>query len=160
MAEGEFAYQHIKVLLTGGGSGGHVYPLLAVAERLRSIAAAENINLDLDYLGPKDEWVKVLAPAHVKIGNVISGKFRRYFSIDNIIDLPKFFLGLVEALIKVYIIMPDVIFSKGGTGALPVVCAGWFYKIPIIIHESDAAPGLTNSASSRFASRIAVSFLK
>lgn len=160
MAKGGYAYEHIKVLFTGGGSGGHVYPLFAVAERLRSIATAENINLDLNYLGPKDEWVKVLAPAHVTVGTIVSGKLRRYFSVDNIIDIPKFLIGIIEALFKIYFIMPDVIFSKGGTGALPVVLVGWFYKIPIIIHESDAAPGLTNSLSSRFASRIAVSFPK
>ncbi|OGZ54665.1 MAG: hypothetical protein A3B25_03555 [Candidatus Ryanbacteria bacterium RIFCSPLOWO2_01_FULL_48_26] len=160
MAEGKYAYQHIKVLLTGGGSGGHVYPLLAVAERLRSIAAAEKIDLDLSYLGPKDEWVASLAAMHVQLGTIISGKLRRYFSLENIIDMPKFLIGLFEALFKIYFMMPDVIFSKGGTGALSVVLAGWFYKIPIIIHESDAVPGLTNSISSRFASRIAISFPK
>ncbi|MEK7507483.1 MAG: UDP-N-acetylglucosamine--N-acetylmuramyl-(pentapeptide) pyrophosphoryl-undecaprenol N-acetylglucosamine transferase [Patescibacteria group bacterium] len=160
MPENVHPYQHIKALLTGGGSGGHVYPLLAVAERLRGIAAAENIDLDLNYLGPKDEWISSLAVAHVGLGTIVSGKFRRYFSIENIFDIPKFFIGLFEALFKIYFIMPDVIFSKGGTGALSVVLAGWFYKIPIIIHESDAIPGLTNSISSRFASRIAVSFPK
>ncbi len=160
MPDTEYAYKHIKVLLTGGGSGGHTYPLLAVAEELRKIAKAEEINLDLNYLGPRDAWAKTLAPAHVVLGTVASGKFRRYFSLENILDIPKFLIGIIESLFKVYFIMPDVIFSKGGTGALPVVLAGWFYKIPIIIHESDAAPGLTNSLSSRFASRIAVSFPK
>ncbi len=160
MPENAYPYQHIKVLLTGGGSGGHVYPLVAVAERLRQIAAIQNIDLDLNYLGPKDEWIAPLAGAHVQLGSIVSGKFRRYFSMENIADIPKFFIGIFEALFKMYFIMPDVIFSKGGTGALPVVLAGWFYKIPIVIHESDAAPGLTNSISSRFASRIAVSFPK
>ena len=155
-----YGFESIRVLLAGGGSGGHTYPLLAVAERLRKIAAEERVNLGLDYLGPKDVWAKALLPAHVNLKTIVSSKFRRYFSIENLLDIPKFFIGLLEAFFKVYFIMPDVIFSKGGTGALPVVIAGWFYKIPIIIHESDAAPGLTNSISSRFASRIAVSFPK
>src|SRR5262249_22257547 len=67
-------------------------------------------------------------------------------------------IGILQAFFKLYFIMPDVIFSKGGTGALPVVLAGWFYRIPVVIHESDARPGLTNLASARFARKIFVSF--
>ena len=73
-------------------------------------------------------------------------------------DIPKFFIGFFQALAKLYVIMPDVIFSKGGTGAFPVVLAGWFYRIPVVIHDSDAKPGLTNLASSFFAKRIFISF--
>ncbi len=151
---------NIKILLTGGGSGGHVYPFLAVAEALQKIAAEKGATASLSYLGPKDEYAEALKPAGIKVRGIVSAKFRRYGSIQNLLDVPKFAIGLVEALIKIFFMMPDAIFSKGGTGALPVILAGWFYRIPIIIHESDATPGLTNKISARFAARIAVSFEK
>lgn len=148
----------IKILFTGGGSGGHVYPLLAVAEELQGLANERKINLEFCYLGPKDEYSEILTANGFQVKNIVSGKLRRYFSLLNLLDIPKFFIGLVGAFWKVFWLMPEAIFSKGGTGALPVVLAGWFYRIPIIIHESDATPGLTNLISSRFATRIAVSF--
>lgn len=147
-----------RIVLTGGGSGGHVYPLLAVTEQLERIAIAERLNLEIFYLGPDDPYVEIMRKAGVKIKMIHAGKLRRYLSASNIIDIPKFFFGIIESLWILYVLMPDVIFSKGGTGALPVIFAGWFYQIKIMIHESDAVPGLTNAISSRFASRIAVSF--
>ncbi|MDP2598455.1 MAG: UDP-N-acetylglucosamine--N-acetylmuramyl-(pentapeptide) pyrophosphoryl-undecaprenol N-acetylglucosamine transferase [Candidatus Liptonbacteria bacterium] len=147
-----------RVLFTGGGSGGHVYPLLAVAEELKRVALQDKIDLELQYLGQKDAYTKDFEEAGFRVGTFSVGKMRRYFSFENILDIPKFFIGLIVVFFKVFWLMPDVIFSKGGTGALPVVIAGKFYMIPVIIHESDAAPGLTNLLSARFASRIAVSF--
>ncbi len=147
-----------RVLLTGGGSGGHIYPLLAVAQEIKKFAAENQFALDLRYFGPSDAYAELVTSAGLKTVNIASGKLRRYFSILNIVDVPKFFLGLCQALWKVFWFMPDAVFSKGGTGALPVVLAAWFYRIPVLIHESDAAPGLTNLVSARFARRIAVSF--
>lgn len=147
-----------RVLFTGGGSGGHVYPLLAVAEELKQQALGEKIDLELHYLGPRDEYAEILWFAGFKVSSLVAGKVRRYASFQNILDVPKFFIGLIEAFFKVYWLMPDVIFSKGGTGSLSVVLAGKFYMIPIIIHESDASPGINNLLAARFASRIAVSF--
>ncbi len=148
----------VIVLCTGGGSGGHVYPLLAVGEELRRLALEQHLTLDLEYFGPRDEYAEILRTAGFGIKGLSSAKLRRYFTLENFFDIPKFFIGLIDALFKVYMLMPDVIFSKGGTGALPVVIAGWFYGIPIMIHESDAVPGLTNLLSARFATRIATSF--
>src|SRR3989344_7986906 len=148
----------IKILLTGGGSGGHVYPLLAVAEELKKLAVDEKLVLEFDYLGPHDAYAALLEKENINVKTIFTGKLRRYLSIQNIFDIPKFFLGLLQALFAVWWIMPDVIFSKGGTGALPVVIAGWFYMVPVIIHESDAKPGLTNLLSSWFSKRVAVSF--
>ena len=148
----------VRILFTGGGSGGHVYPLLAVGEVLKKIAVANGIILALYYMGPRDEYSEIISASGFQIKTVVSGKLRRYFSLDNLIDLPKFFIGFFDALFKLFVLMPDVIFSKGGTGALPVVLAGWFYRIPVIIHESDAIPGLTNLVSAWFAKRVAVSF--
>ncbi len=147
-----------RVLFTGGGSGGHVYPLLAVAEELKRQALEEKIDLELHYLGPRDEYAEMLWTAGFYVSPLIAGKVRRYASFQNLLDAPKFVIGLIEAFFKVFWLMPDVIFSKGGTGSLSVVLAGKFYMIPIIIHESDASPGLNNLLAARFASRIAVSF--
>ncbi len=153
------ADQTFRVVLAGGGSGGHTYPLFAVAEALNDRAARMQFNLNLTYLGPKDATVaELFKKAGVTVSFVASGKIRRYLSLQNIADIPKFFIGFFQALAKLYVIMPDVIFSKGGTGAFPVVLAGWFYRIPIVIHDSDAKPGLTNIASSFFAKRIFISF--
>lgn len=148
----------MRILLTGGGSGGHAYPLLAVADALRKSAIQENVQLELRYLGPLDEWSAVLKDAGVEMSSLISGKIRRYFSLLNLLDIPKFFIGIIQSFFKVFWHMPDAIFSKGGSGAFLVVFAGWFYRIPVLIHESDAAPGLANLVSAPFATRIAVSF--
>jgi UDP-N-acetylglucosamine--N-acetylmuramyl-(pentapeptide) pyrophosphoryl-undecaprenol N-acetylglucosamine transferase len=152
------ADQTFRVVLTGGGSGGHTYPLLAVAEALRERALKMQFQLDLAYLGPNDTYAALFKNAGIAVNFVAAGKIRRYLSIQNIMDIPKFFIGFFQALAKLYVIMPDVIFSKGGTGAFPVVLAGWLYRIPVVIHDSDAKPGLTNVASSFFAKRIFVSF--
>lgn len=152
--------EEIRILLTGGGTGGHVYPLLAVAEQLRLFAQERDMFLALHYYGPKDRYQPLLLQAGIKVTPIVSGKLRRYVSFANVLDVPKFFFGLVQAFYKMFFLMPDVIFTKGGPGALPVVLAGWFYRIPIVVHESDAFPGLTNSISSRFAAKIFVSFEK
>jgi UDP-N-acetylglucosamine--N-acetylmuramyl-(pentapeptide) pyrophosphoryl-undecaprenol N-acetylglucosamine transferase len=149
---------NFRVVLTGGGSGGHIYPLIAVADALAKKAGELNFNEELIYIGPHDSYAPLFEARGIRIETITAGKLRRYASLDNFLDAPKFFIGFVQALWKLYRIMPDVIFSKGGTGALPVVVAGWFYRIPIAIHESDAIPGLTNSVSVRFARKVFLSF--
>jgi UDP-N-acetylglucosamine--N-acetylmuramyl-(pentapeptide) pyrophosphoryl-undecaprenol N-acetylglucosamine transferase len=148
----------IKILFTGGGSGGHVYPLIAVYEELILKTKELNIEAEYFYMGPNDKWAEDIKKRGIKTFYILSGKLRRYFSLLNFLDFFKIFLSIFEALFKVFFIMPDVVFSKGGVGALPVIFAAWFYRIPIIIHESDAKPGLTNLTSSLFAKKIAISF--
>ncbi|RJQ29992.1 UDP-N-acetylglucosamine--N-acetylmuramyl-(pentapeptide) pyrophosphoryl-undecaprenol N-acetylglucosamine transferase [Candidatus Parcubacteria bacterium] len=148
----------VRILFTGGGSGGHTYPLLAVLQEMKRIAIERHLVAEFHYLGPIDDFSIVLQNEGVEIHSLVAGKLRRYASILNVIDIPKFFIGAIQALAKLFTLMPDVVFSKGGTGALPVVISSWFYRIPVIIHESDAAPGLTNLLSGKFSSRIAVSF--
>ncbi len=147
-----------RVVFTGGGSGGHIYPLIAVAEALQRRLAELTAPAEFHYLGPKDAYSALIAQKGVIMHPIASGKLRRYASADNFLDAPKFVIGFLQALWKLYLIMPDAVFSKGGTGALPVVAAAWFYRIPVAIHDSDAQPGLTNRASARFASRVFLAF--
>ena len=146
----------IRILFTGGGTGGHIYPILAVAEELQ-IRSSKN-NLDLRYFGSAGNYQYILATNGILVSNIISVKFRRYFDLRNFLDILIFPISLIQAFWKVFWFMPGVLFSKGGPGALPVVLACKFYRIPIIIHESDSIPGFSNQISARFADRIAVSF--
>jgi UDP-N-acetylglucosamine--N-acetylmuramyl-(pentapeptide) pyrophosphoryl-undecaprenol N-acetylglucosamine transferase len=150
--------EKFRVVLTGGGSGGHIYPLLAVAEALQARLDQLGAQGEFIYLGPRDAYSAILSQRGISTQPIASGKLRRYFSVENFLDAPKFLIGFLQALFRLYFIMPDVVFSKGGTGALPVVVAAWFYRIPIAIHDSDAQPGLTNVTSGRFAARVFLSF--
>lgn len=143
------------ILLTGGGTGGHIYPLLAVGEYLQKTAGK---SVEIVYLGPKHFLNREFEKLGIRVETIASAKLRRYFSLANFLDIPKFFISIVQAFIKLYQIMPDAVFSKGGPGAFPVILAAKFYMIPIIIHESDAIPGVTNRISAVFAKRIAISF--
>jgi UDP-N-acetylglucosamine--N-acetylmuramyl-(pentapeptide) pyrophosphoryl-undecaprenol N-acetylglucosamine transferase len=146
------------IVFTGGGSGGHIYPLIAVAEALKKQLVALNAPYEYFYMGGTDEYTQTLVDHGMTMSPIVTGKLRRYFSLQNIIDIPKFFIGFLQALVKLYFIMPDIVFSKGGPGALPVVLAAWFYRIPVTFHESDAKPGLNNLLSAYFARKIFLSF--
>lgn len=152
--------EKFRVVFTGGGSGGHIYPIIAVTEALQRRLRELNAPAEFVYLGPKDEYSALLAGHGITIHPIAAGKLRRYMSAQNFLDAPKFLIGFLQALWKLYFIMPDVVFSKGGTGALPVVVAAWFYRIPIAIHDSDAQPGLTNISSGRFATKVFLSFAR
>lgn len=150
--------EKFRIVFTGGGSGGHIYPIIAVAEAMEQRLAALQAPSEFIYLGPNDAYSALLADHDITVQPIAAGKLRRYASAENFLDAPKFLIGFIQALAKLYFIMPDVVFSKGGTGALPVVAAAWFYRIPVAIHDSDAQPGLTNVASGRFASRVFLTF--
>ncbi len=146
------------IVFAGGGSGGHIYPLIAVAEALKKQLMALNAPYQYFYMGGTDAYTQMLIDHGMTMSPIITGKFRRYFSLQNVIDIPKFFIGFLQALFNLFFIMPDIVFSKGGPGALPVVLAAWFYRIPVTIHESDAQPGLNNLLSAYFSKKIFLSF--
>lgn len=146
-----------RIALTGGGTGGHIYPLLAVADAVRA-AQPDAASCELHYFGPASSFDSEFRTRGIALHPISSSKLRRYISIQNILDIPKFFWSFFQAFAKLYAVMPDVLFSKGGPGALPVVFAAWFYRIPVLVHDSDSVPGLTTRLSAKFAKRIAISF--
>lgn len=137
------------IVFAGGGSGGHVYPMLAVIDALRAHMDELKLRYRLIRMGPSDGYGSLFEQHGVILSPVAGGNSHNY---------AKFLVGFVQSLFRLFFLMPDAIFSKGGTGALPVVAAGWFYRIPVVIHDSDAVPGRTNRASARFAKKIFVSF--
>ncbi|MEY4731918.1 MAG: hypothetical protein RL681_864 [Candidatus Parcubacteria bacterium] len=155
MANSEY---DIRIVLTGGGSGGHIYPLLAVLQEIREQLKERSASAEFVYLGPKDSYSAVLQSADVKFRAIAGPKLRRYASFQNLLDIPKFFIALFQAWWLLLLLMPDAVFSKGGPGALPVVILAWFYRIPVVVHESDIMPGLTNLLSRPFAARVCVAF--
>ncbi|MBI2514573.1 UDP-N-acetylglucosamine--N-acetylmuramyl-(pentapeptide) pyrophosphoryl-undecaprenol N-acetylglucosamine transferase [Candidatus Wolfebacteria bacterium] len=148
----------MRILLTGGGTGGHIYPLLAVAEELEIIAREKGIDLEVRYLGAPAEFAHLLEEKNIPVARILGSKWRRYFDLRNFIDIPKFFVSFLQALCKVLFFMPDVLFSKGGPGSLPVVWAARFYRIPVLLHDSDSIPGLSNQIAGQYSQRIAISF--
>jgi UDP-N-acetylglucosamine--N-acetylmuramyl-(pentapeptide) pyrophosphoryl-undecaprenol N-acetylglucosamine transferase len=149
-----------KIVFTGGGTGGHIFPIIAVAEEMRK----RDPNLDLSYIGPSDFTSETfLKKAKVKTYYIYSGKIRRYFSIGsffaNLFDVCfKIPFGIFEAFVIMFFTAPDLVFSKGGFGSIPVVIAAFILRIPVFMHESDVAPGLANKVGSRLSEKVFVSF--
>lgn len=145
----------MRIVLTGGGTGGHIMPLISVARKIKE----KRPDSEFIFIGPKGDMEKKMMDAeNIPTKGVLAGKARRYFSFRYIADILKVPAGVIQALWHLLFIMPDAIFSKGGYASLPVVIAGWIYRIPIMIHESDSNPGLANSVLSKFSERVAVSY--
>ena len=151
----------MRILFTGGGSGGHLFPIIAVARELKKIAEEEKIlDLELFYMATDDYGGDILREMGVVVITIRGGKIRRYFSPANISDFFATAIGIFQALWNMYLIYPDVVFSKGGHSAFPATVAAWILRIPTIIHESDAVPGKANRFAARFARRIAIAFAR
>ena len=149
----------MKILLTGGGTGGHFYPLIAIAEELNRIADSERIiNFKLYYMSDKPYDRELLDQQFIHFIPITAGKLRVYFSFQNFIDIFKTGFGVFGAIFKVFKLYPDVVVSKGGYPAFPVLLASRLLRIPVIIHESDTVPGRVNKWSGKFARKVAVSY--
>ena len=144
----------IRILLVGGGSGGHFYPLMSIAEKLRT----HPLQPDLFYMGPDVYDTDALTAAHISFIYCPAGKRRKYASFLNFLDIFKTIWGTCIALIELYKLYPDVIVSKGSYTSVPVILAGAFLNIPIVVHESDTRLGSANKLASYFARHVAVSF--
>lgn len=153
----------MKILFTGGGTGGHIYPIVAIIRELRKKYGA---SIQLSYMGPKDNFCTVvLAREHIKARHIISGKIRRYMdpfsllqnAIDAVIKVP---LGVLQSFFYLFFASPDMVFSKGGYGSFPVVVSARLLGIPVFLQESDMIPGMAIKKTSKYATGIFVSFPK
>ena len=143
-----------KIVLTGGGTLGHVTPHLAIIPRLREAG------YEIHYIGTENgmEAPKMRAVEGVTYHAVKSGKLRRYHSWQNFTDPFRVIAGAFQSARLMGKIKPDVVFSKGGFVAVPVVFGAWLHRIPVLCHESDLTPGLANKLCKPFASRFATTF--
>ncbi len=149
----------MKIVFTGGGTGGHFYPIIAVASEINAIAQEKKLfELKLFYIGPDPYDARALYENGIVFKHSSAGKLRRYFSILNFFDLFKTALGSIRSIWQLYRLYPDVVFSKGGYTSFPTVMAARILRIPVVIHESDASPGRVNSWAGKFARKIAVSY--
>ena len=149
----------MKILFTGGGTGGHFYPIIAITEALREQARVRKIiNPQLYYMAPDKYNPRALFDNELEYVPVPAGKVRRYFSILNFFDFFKTLWGCFAALIKMFTIMPDVVFGKGGYASFPALVAARILRIPVMIHESDSKPGRVNTWAAKFARKIALSY--
>lgn len=149
----------MRIVLAGGGTGGHFYPIIAVAEAINDIGEERKlVDLELIYLADKPYDARLLFENHITYKKVQAGKRRTYRSILNTIDLFKTAFGLLKATWLLYRLYPDVVFCKGGYPAFPVVFAAKLLRIPVVLHETDSAPGRVNQYAGKFARYIAISW--
>lgn len=142
-----------KIVLTGGGTAGHVTPNIAL------ISALKDANYEIEYIGSYDGIEKTLIEKEgITYHGISTGKLRRYFDLKNFSDPFRVIKGFSEAKRILKEIQPDIIFSKGGFVAVPVVRAAAALKIPVIAHESDMTPGLANKLSFPVATKVCCTF--
>lgn len=142
-----------KIIMTGGGTAGHVTPNLALVPKLK-----EN-DFEIKYIGSYEGIEKeIIGDAGIPYYPISSGKLRRYFDMKNFSDPFKVMKGVFQASRILSKEKPDVIFSKGGFVAVPVVIAASMKKIPVVSHESDLTPGLANKLSAPFCNKLCVTF--
>lgn len=142
-----------KIILTGGGTAGHVTPNIALLPSLKKAG------YDISYIGSYEGIEKkLIEEQNIPYYGISSGKLRRYLDIKNFTDPFRVLKGFSEAKKLMKQIQPDILFSKGGFVSVPVVFAAKHYKIPVIIHESDMTPGLANKLSLPMATKICCNF--
>lgn len=141
------------ILFTGGGSAGHVTPNLAIIERMKS--AGWNVVYVGSYEGIEKD---IIGRIGLPYSPITTAKLRRYFSWQNFLTPLKVIQGIIEAFILCRKLKPQIVFSKGGFVAFPVVFAAWLNGIPVVAHESDLTPGLANRLSFPFVKLICVTF--
>ncbi|MCD6178131.1 undecaprenyldiphospho-muramoylpentapeptide beta-N-acetylglucosaminyltransferase [bacterium] len=154
----------MKIVFTGGGTGGHIYPIIAITREIKKISPPDQ-EIRFFYIGPKDELTaRLLSQEGIKIKPILAGKIRRYCTIiailQNIIDIFKTAIGIIQAFGHLFFLAPDLVFSKGGFGAFPVIISARILRIPIFLHESDAVSGLANRITAKFAAEVFISFPK
>ncbi len=149
----------MKILFTGGGTGGHFYPIIAVAESIHDIVRERKLLEPMLYFASPDPYDKeMLLANNITFVPTAAGKIRGYASALNVIDWFKTGWGIVRSVFRIFFIYPDVVFGKGGYASFPMLLAAKYFRIPVVIHESDSIPGKVNLWAGKFAQKIAVSY--
>ena len=143
-----------RIVLTGGGTAGHVTPHLSLIPHLRQAG------YEIHYIGTENgiEHQMIARFPDITYHAVKSGKLRRYFSLQNFTDPFRVIWGAFQSIALMRRLRPDVCFSKGGFVSVPVVFGAWLCRVPAVCHESDLTPGLANRICARFATRVAATF--
>ncbi|MFH1012194.1 MAG: UDP-N-acetylglucosamine--N-acetylmuramyl-(pentapeptide) pyrophosphoryl-undecaprenol N-acetylglucosamine transferase [Candidatus Peregrinibacteria bacterium] len=145
----------IRVLFTGGGSAGHIVPNLAIVSALKK----QNPFVQLLYVGSRQPMDRELVRhAGIPFRAIFCGKWRRYFSLLNLIDPFFVALGFLQSCYHIIRFWPQVVFMKGGYVGLPVALAAWIFRRPIVLHESDAVMGLANRIVATLAKKVCLGF--
>ena len=153
----------MRILFTGGGSGGHFYPIVSIAEELNNLAKEKRLlELELFYMSPSPYNPGILFENNIIYKKNSAGRMRQNPSLlslfKNFFGIFSTAWGIFTSLIQVYRLYPDVIFGKGGYACFPVLVAARLLRIPTVIHESDTVPGRVNLWAGKWASKIAVSY--
>lgn len=143
-----------RIVLTGGGTAGHVTPNIALIPELKKQG------WDIHYIGTQSgiEHQLISEIEGITYHSVKSGKLRRYIDIKNLTDPFKVIAGVGQSVNLIRKLKPQIIFSKGGFVSVPVVLGGWINHVPVIVHESDITPGLANKIATRFAKTVCTTF--
>ncbi len=157
----------VKVAFAGGGTGGHIYPGLAVADSLRRLCLENGLDLEIHWIGNSSGMDRNIVQKNVDAEGrasadffygIPSGKLRRYFSLRNFFDIFKIFAGFVCSFFILARTRPAVLFSKGGFVSVPPCIASRLLRIPVFTHECDFTPGLATRINSRFAKKVLLSY--
>lgn len=149
----------MKILFTGSGSGGHFYPLIAVAEALSDVVRERKLlEPALYYAAPTPYDRELLIANGITFVPTAAGKMRRYFSLLNVVDLFKTGWGVLRAFIRVFFLYPDVVFGTGGYASFPTILAARFFRIPVVLYAADVVPSRVNLWAGKFARKVAIAF--
>ncbi|MCD2345288.1 undecaprenyldiphospho-muramoylpentapeptide beta-N-acetylglucosaminyltransferase [Clostridium guangxiense] len=142
-----------KIIMTGGGSAGHVTPNLALVPELKKL------DYEVQYIGTKDGIERgIIKKENIKYHTISSGKLRRYFDLKNFTDPFKVIKGVFQSITIMKKEKPNIVFSKGGFVSVPVVMAAHFCHVPVVAHESDITPGLANKIAAPYCDKVCVTF--
>lgn len=149
----------MKILFTGGGSGGHFYPIIAVAEAINdAVRERKLLEPKLYYAAPEPYDNELLIANGITFVPTAAGKLRNYFSILNFFDFFKTGWGVFRSILRIFFLYPDVVFGTGGYASFPTLLAAKLFRIPVVIYATDAEPSRVNRWAGKFAKKIAVSY--
>jgi len=149
----------MKIVITGGGTGGHFYPLISVADKIFDIADEKKLlKPEIYYLADKPYNQNLLRRKNISFQKIYAGKLRRYFSLKNFSDSFKTLYGMLDTLVIMFRLYPDVVFTNGSYVAFPVLTAAKILRIPIFLHASDAIPSRVILTAAKKARKISIAF--